>query len=171
MNFTITVLCSTVLVLLLTPMLQSGYLQVQQSAGCIGTQSGPYQIATATQLDNIRNFTSTHFRQTTDIDLTLSNPSVTGKEVEEALAVEFETSATTVSQVVSNETGEDLPQWVEKGFSKIIRTYSTCLQPLTTRYPGKVVSGWRASTCWQEKQLPVDHEPQQTKNSKSFLKN
>ncbi|MCG8372703.1 MAG: hypothetical protein MI700_04180 [Balneolales bacterium] len=75
MNFTTTFLRITVLVLLLAIGLAPDLLYAQQFAGGIGTQSSPYQIATATHLDNARNFTSAHFRHTTDIELTLYNHS------------------------------------------------------------------------------------------------
>ncbi|MEP0007526.1 MAG: GLUG motif-containing protein [Balneola sp.] len=41
------------------------------SGGC-GTETNPFQIATATQLDSVRYFRDTHFIQTADIDLDVS---------------------------------------------------------------------------------------------------
>jgi len=37
--------------------------------GGLGTQAYPYQVATAAQLDNVRHYLSSHFKQTADIDL------------------------------------------------------------------------------------------------------
>ncbi len=60
MNSTTTFLRSTVLVLILAAGLQPDLLQARQLAGGTGTQADPYQVATATHLDNEQQQAGNH---------------------------------------------------------------------------------------------------------------
>lgn len=49
-------------------------ISLAQFAGGEGTENDPYQVATAAQLNEVRNFPEAHFIQTADIDLGSDNP-------------------------------------------------------------------------------------------------
>ena len=57
------------LLLLLTATLLLCSSVVAQFAGGVGTKADPYQVATAEQLNSVRNYRTNHFVQTADIDL------------------------------------------------------------------------------------------------------
>lgn len=113
-------------------------------AGGSGTEGDPWHVATATQLDSVRNYLSAHFIQTADIDLDVA-PYKAGYPSEKALA--FLSPAVTTETDISSQgcslTGElnssgCLVPWTPEG-----RNVATLLNEQKT--PGRYQVNFDAS--------------------------